>query len=499
MRKRVALKVLHAEMSNDAEVLARFEREAMAAAHIEHPNVAAATDFGRPRTARSSSCSSTSRARACATRSRRAARARARAPHRAADRARPRARARARHRASRSQARERDARPKGDDDPDFVKVLDFGIAKVRARDARDASERGASRSRASGRSSARPSTWRRSRRSARRSTPAADSTRVGVMLYEMLTGQHPFDADDRMAMLSMHIVAPVPPMHGPRAGGRRARRRSRSSRARCSRRTRSCAPPSARALIDAIDAPPHRAGSTSAASPSAVPRSPVPSHASRGARSTVVRMAANDAFAKTSLGSHLREHDDDRAAIPRRAPGSSPQTEPARRRVRSYELAARSRGACLIALAAASRSASSSSSWWSCSRSVAEDRRRRRERLRRDRERRGREGKSAPPDRVKAAVALGPEALEALAKEFPEDSRSCRSSRVAYRRRGRATEALRTVRALLAADPDGRRRRRHRPARRDHGREGHRARTTTRRSRCSRARSARAASMRSSS
>src|SRR5690606_22099380 len=47
MKKRVALKLLHPEMSENAEVLARFEREAMAAAHIEHPNVAAATDFGK--------------------------------------------------------------------------------------------------------------------------------------------------------------------------------------------------------------------------------------------------------------------------------------------------------------------------------------------------------------------------------------------------------------------------------------------------------------------
>src|SRR5690606_16224714 len=43
MRKRVALKLLHAEMSTDDEVLARFRREAEAAAHVEHPNVAAAT------------------------------------------------------------------------------------------------------------------------------------------------------------------------------------------------------------------------------------------------------------------------------------------------------------------------------------------------------------------------------------------------------------------------------------------------------------------------
>src|SRR5579863_4747195 len=47
MHKRLAVKVLHPEMSRLPEVVARFEREAMAAAHIEHPNVAAATDFGK--------------------------------------------------------------------------------------------------------------------------------------------------------------------------------------------------------------------------------------------------------------------------------------------------------------------------------------------------------------------------------------------------------------------------------------------------------------------
>src|SRR3990172_7273936 len=47
MRKSFALKVLHAEMCSMPEVLARFEREAVAAGNIEHPNVASATDFGR--------------------------------------------------------------------------------------------------------------------------------------------------------------------------------------------------------------------------------------------------------------------------------------------------------------------------------------------------------------------------------------------------------------------------------------------------------------------
>jgi serine/threonine-protein kinase len=47
MRKTVALKVLHKEFVGVNEVVARFEREAVAAGRIEHPNVAPATDFGK--------------------------------------------------------------------------------------------------------------------------------------------------------------------------------------------------------------------------------------------------------------------------------------------------------------------------------------------------------------------------------------------------------------------------------------------------------------------
>ncbi|MBI3202721.1 MAG: serine/threonine protein kinase [Myxococcales bacterium] len=47
MRKKLAVKILHRELTAVPEVVARFEREAMAAANIDHPNVAAATDFGK--------------------------------------------------------------------------------------------------------------------------------------------------------------------------------------------------------------------------------------------------------------------------------------------------------------------------------------------------------------------------------------------------------------------------------------------------------------------
>jgi eukaryotic-like serine/threonine-protein kinase len=47
MRKRVALKVLSADAERLPEIVTRFEREAVCGAHVQHPNVASATDFGQ--------------------------------------------------------------------------------------------------------------------------------------------------------------------------------------------------------------------------------------------------------------------------------------------------------------------------------------------------------------------------------------------------------------------------------------------------------------------
>jgi eukaryotic-like serine/threonine-protein kinase len=46
-REVVALKLLHMDLSGHNEVIARFAREAIAAARIEHPNVVRAIDFGK--------------------------------------------------------------------------------------------------------------------------------------------------------------------------------------------------------------------------------------------------------------------------------------------------------------------------------------------------------------------------------------------------------------------------------------------------------------------
>jgi len=47
LRKRVAIKVLHPDTERLPGLVDRFEREAVAGAHVQHPNVAAAIDFGK--------------------------------------------------------------------------------------------------------------------------------------------------------------------------------------------------------------------------------------------------------------------------------------------------------------------------------------------------------------------------------------------------------------------------------------------------------------------
>ncbi len=46
LRKQVAFKVIRAEFAGNAEIAARFKREAMATAQLDHPNVASALDYG---------------------------------------------------------------------------------------------------------------------------------------------------------------------------------------------------------------------------------------------------------------------------------------------------------------------------------------------------------------------------------------------------------------------------------------------------------------------
>jgi serine/threonine-protein kinase len=210
MRKRVALKLLHPEMSQNAEALARFEREARAASRIEHPNVAAATDFGRTDDGAfflvleyvegESLRSRLERGALPPTPALRVARQMASALASAHD----------------AGIVHRDLKPENvmivprEDEPDFVKVLDFGIAKEQSPELREgASNQPLTRL---GTILGTPEYMAPEQALGEPVTPRSDLYALGVMLYEMLTGLHPFDAPDRMAVLSFHLVAPVPAM-----------------------------------------------------------------------------------------------------------------------------------------------------------------------------------------------------------------------------------------------------------------------------------------------
>ncbi len=96
-------------------------------------------------------------------------------------------------------------------DPDFVKLLDFGIARM--------INEGATRSLTrEGEVFGTPHYMAPEQAQGKKDIgPAADVYAVGIMLFEMLTGQQPFDAPTPLAVLFQHINEPIPEMT-PRPG-----------------------------------------------------------------------------------------------------------------------------------------------------------------------------------------------------------------------------------------------------------------------------------------
>jgi len=216
MRKRMAIKVLHPEMTRLPEVVARFEREAMAAAHIDHPHVVTATDFGKLDDGAFFLALEFVEGKSLREVIALGRLELGRALHIG------RQIAAALSRAHALKIVHRDLKPENvmlverDGDQDFVKVLDFGIAKVQIGEltAGNMSQAGPGQPvlTQAGMVYGTPEYMAPEQALGQAVDARADLYALGCIMYEMLCGVRPFDAESKVALLGMQVTAPVPPI-----------------------------------------------------------------------------------------------------------------------------------------------------------------------------------------------------------------------------------------------------------------------------------------------
>jgi serine/threonine-protein kinase len=208
----VAVKILHRELSANAQLVSRFTREAKVASRLQHPNVVSVLLAGQLpdralymvmefldglslQSALAASGGALSLPRAL---------------HIALQLCEAAGEAHAQGIVHRDLKPENVMLVRRGSDPDFVKVLDFGIARINWGETSVATAAGLifgtaryiSPEGAQG----------------QQVTPASDVYSIGTLVYQMLSGRTPFDGDQAVGLLVQQIHDPAPPLRSlPRA------------------------------------------------------------------------------------------------------------------------------------------------------------------------------------------------------------------------------------------------------------------------------------------
>ncbi|TNF27208.1 MAG: serine/threonine protein kinase, partial [Deltaproteobacteria bacterium] len=206
MRRQVALKVLRAQVSKEEKVqlVQRFRREALATSKLRHPNTVSVYDFGETSDGMLYMVLELLEGEILT----QVIRSGAPLP---AERVAYIGKQIAK---SLAEAHEvgivhRDLKPDNificnyHGDPDFTKVMDFGIARLLEGDDGQQVTR-------TGMMVGTPRYIAPEQAMARKVTPAADLYALGVILFEMLLGRAPFEADSAMGLAMAHVNDPIP-------------------------------------------------------------------------------------------------------------------------------------------------------------------------------------------------------------------------------------------------------------------------------------------------
>lgn len=207
MKKTVAIKVLHQDIVGHGEAVERFRREAQAAAHIDHPNVCVATDFGEMPERGFFLVMEYLQGFTLDVALARAGRFSPKRAIHIIDQVLS-----ALEQAHQLGVIHRDLKPENimlverDGDPDFVKIMDFGIARVPM-----AEEQDDARLTRVGRIYGTPMYMSPEQASGETGIEArSDLYTVGAILFEMLSGTRPFVETSSAKLMAMHMTEPAP-------------------------------------------------------------------------------------------------------------------------------------------------------------------------------------------------------------------------------------------------------------------------------------------------